>query len=105
MPTISFELIVVDDPHLIAEVSIARNYQNKVADLSIYGRQGRFEELEARMQEKYPGVELRKRETDFSSDYLDTEKLVQVMTALAPHEIELPSATRKNPSKETLYRV
>jgi hypothetical protein len=33
-PSVNFELIVTDDEELIASISIARNYQNEVSDLS-----------------------------------------------------------------------
>src|ERR1035438_4015249 len=42
-PSVNFEIIVTDDEELIGDISIARNYQNRVAELSIYGRMGRFE--------------------------------------------------------------
>ena len=102
----NFELIVADDEELIAEISIARNFQNEVTDLSIFGRQGRFDELEKSMQKSDASIKLRKRETDFGDEYLDTEKLIQVMTAMAPTDIRLPSAEkRKVKTPETIYRV
>jgi len=105
-PSVNFELIVTDDEDLIASISIARNFQNKVADLSIYGREGRFDELERAMQRVDGSIRLRKRETDFDTSYLDTEKLIQVLTALTPKSILLPSADkRREKSPETTYRV
>jgi AIPR protein len=105
-PSVNFELIIADDEELMAEISIARNFQNEVTDLSIFGRQGRFDELEKRMQTIDPSFRLRKRETDFGDGYLDTEKLVQALTAMAPTEIPLPSAVkRKVKTPETIYRV
>jgi AIPR protein len=105
-PSVNFELIVTDDEDLIASISIARNYQNEVTNLSIYGRQGRFDDLEAAMQEQDRSIRLKKRETDFGDELLDTEKLVQVLTAIAPTDIPLPSAEkRKVKTPETIYRV
>lgn len=105
-PSVNFELIVTDDDELIGDISIARNYQNDVSDLSIYGRQGRFEALAVAMRESDPTIKLRTRETDFSDEYLDTEKLVQVVTAIAPTHVPVPS-TEKRTTKtaETIYRV
>jgi hypothetical protein len=105
IPSISFELIVTTDVDLAAEISIARNFQNRVDDISIYGKLGRFDELEKALQKDDPTIELRKRETDFGDQYLDTEKLVQVITALAPESIEFPSATRRVSRIETAYRT
>ncbi len=47
LPTIhvTFELIVTNDDELIAETSIARNFQNDVMTLSIAGRLGQLDEL------------------------------------------------------------
>jgi hypothetical protein len=105
-PSVNFELIVTDDDGLIGDISISRNFQNRVADLSIYGRQGIFDDLESSMRKFDPTIKLRKRETDFSSDFIDTEKLVQVTTALIPKQVGLPSADkRRDKTPETIYRV
>jgi len=104
-PSVNFELIVTDDEELVGDISISRNFQTKVEALSIYGRQGRFDEIEKEMRKANSGVKLRKSETDFAADYLDTEKLVQVLTALTPQEIELPSVVRNKRTPETQYRV
>jgi len=83
-PSIKFELIVTGDDGLIAEISIARNFQNDVRPISIAGRRGQLDELEAAVQNDIPGAKLRKSETDIDGEYLDTEKLIQVMFALMP---------------------
>lgn len=124
---VTFELLVTDDDGLIAEVSIARNYQNDVMTISIAGRLGQLDELEARLQARDPNSALRKKETERGDDYLDTEKLIQVLTALAPAALGVPTdrayaynqrtkclkqfqkvhdAARKNPdsSEAKLYR-
>lgn len=88
-PSIRFEIIVTDDDDLIADISIARNFQNDVRALSIAGRRGQLDELEARMQAKFPGVELQKSESDLNDTggSLDTEKLIQVTFALLPADM------------------
>jgi hypothetical protein len=87
-PSIKFELIVTDDSDLIAEISIARNFQNDVRAISIAGRRGQLDELEAAVQKTFPKARLRKSETDVSQDeYLDTEKLIQVIFALMPSDV------------------
>ena len=85
-PSIKFELIVTTDDGLIAEISIARNFQNDVRPISIAGRRGQLDELEVAVQKDIPSAKLRKSETDIVVDgeYLDTEKLIQVMFALMP---------------------
>ncbi len=87
-PSVKFELIVTDDDDLIAEISIARNFQNDVRAISIAGRRGQLDELEKALQQTHPNAKLRKSETDVSSDeFLDTEKLIQVIFSMMPQEI------------------
>lgn len=88
-PKIKFELIVTDDDDLIAEISIARNFQNDVRAISIAGRRGQLDELEAAVQRVIPGANLRMSETDLIADgeFLDTEKLIQVVFALMPAQL------------------
>jgi AIPR protein len=89
VPSIRFEIIVTDDKDLVAEISIARNFQNDVRAISIAGRRGQLDELETAMQPKFPGTRLRKSESDLTSDgeFLDSEKLIQVTLALMPSEL------------------
>jgi len=47
------------------------------------------------MQVHDPAIALRKNETDFAPDKLDTEKLVQVITAITPSSVALPSAEQR----------
>ena len=87
IPSIKYELIVTDDENLIAEISIARNFQNDVRAISIAGRRGQLDELEVAVRKSIPDANLRKSETHIVADdgvYLDTEKLIQVIFALMP---------------------
>jgi hypothetical protein len=83
-PSIKFELIVTADDDLIAEISIARNFQNDVRPISIIGRRGQLDKLEVAVQKDIPNAKLRKSETDIVGEYVDTEKLIQVLFALMP---------------------
>jgi hypothetical protein len=83
-PSIKFELIVTADDGLIAEISIARNFQNDVRPISIAGRRGELDELEQAVRREIPGAKLRKSETHIAEEYIDTEKLIQVVFALMP---------------------
>jgi hypothetical protein len=83
-PSIKFELIVTADDGLIAEISIARNFQNDVRPISIVGRRGQLDELEVAVQKDFPTAKLRKSETDIVGEYVDTEKLIQILFALMP---------------------
>ncbi len=84
---IKFEIIVTGNDSLIAEISIARNFQNDVMTISIAGRLGQLDELEQVLQAKTPGAKLQKSETKLSDDYIKTERLLQVITALIPEDL------------------
>lgn len=90
-PPVHFELIICDDDSLAAEITIARNFQNRVIPVSTYGAKGLFNDLESAMQEYDPKIKLRKSETDPSGDgYVDTEKLVQIITVVVPEGVTMP---------------
>src|SRR5699024_8973804 len=74
---VKYEVIVTDDEGLIAETSIARNFQNDVMTISIAGRLKQLDELEASLQKQDPTKKLRKSETDLSDDFVATERLLQ----------------------------
>lgn len=90
-PHVKFEIIVTDNEDLIAEISIARNFQNDVMTISIVGRLGQLDELEKSLQTKLPGTKLKKSETKLSDDYVKTERLLQVIAALIPQELWVKS--------------
>lgn len=96
---IKFELIVTEDDGLIAETSIARNFQNDVTSISISGRLGELDELEQSLQAKLPHKKLRKSETDISDEYLPTERLLQILVVLTPDELWLKEGETGNPNK------
>jgi hypothetical protein len=87
VPHVKFEVVVTNDEDLIGEISIARNFQNDVMTISIAGRLGQLDELEESLKAKDPDVKLQKSETKLSDDYIKTERLLQVITALIPQEL------------------
>jgi AIPR protein len=100
-----FELVVCDDEALIADISIARNFQNDVAALSIAGRRGQLEELEESIQRSIPNAKLRKSETQLSEEYISTERLLQVITTLIPEDLWPKESERENPNKVYTYSM
>jgi AIPR protein len=87
---IKFELIVIDDDDLVADISIARNFQNDVQLLSIAGRKGELDDLEKSLQKLDIDLRLQKSESqrpNSENDVVQTEKLLQVIAALLPPEL------------------
>src|SRR5205807_1981730 len=80
------EIIVVDEPSFVADVAIARNTATKVSELAQAGKRQKFEDLEVGFQRMFPGTKLRKSDTD-PADTIDTERVIQLCTALMPQEL------------------
>jgi AIPR protein len=103
---IKFEIIVTKDDDLIAETSIARNFQNDVMNISIAGRRGQFDELEQSFQKTLPNNKLRKSETELpTNETVDTEKLLQIITALVPPQLWYRTGEDNNPNKVYTYSM
>lgn len=106
---VTFELIVTDDEDLVAATSIARNFQNDVMTVSIAGRLGQLDDLEAALKMVHPNAKLRKSETkvarslNLEEDYILTEKLIQVLIALTPSELWYKSGEEGRPNKVYTY--
>jgi hypothetical protein len=100
------EIIITKDADLIAEISIARNFQNDVMAVSIAGRRGQFDEIEENLQQVYPKLKLRKSESELPGDNIvDSEKLLQVITALIPEQIWIRDVENENPNKVYTYSM
>lgn len=102
---VTFELVVTDDHDLTAEISIARNFQNDVMSISIAGRLGQLDELQRAYRKKHPRADLRMSETDIGEDFVFTEKLLQVITALVPAEIWPKNGEKASPNKVYTYSM
>ena len=102
---VTFEIIVTEDKDLAAEISIARNFQNDVMTISIAGRLGQLDELQKAYRRAVPKAVLRKSETDIGDDFVMTEKLLQVITALIPGDLWTKSSEKDNPNKVYTYSM
>ena len=69
------------------------------------GRRGQLDELEKSLRESVPGAKLRKSETQLSDDYVATERLLQVITALVPSELWPNKSERESPNKVFTYSM
>lgn len=87
---IKFELIISMDEDLIADISIARNFQNDVESISISGRKGELDELDEALRKVNSNIRLKKSESERpspSNDIIHTEKMLQVIAALLPKSL------------------
>jgi len=90
VPSVNFEIIICTEERVAAEIAIARNYQNAVQPLSTYGARQVFSDLEAALRKHDSSISLRKSETDVGPEYWDTEKIIQVVTAMIPRTVKMP---------------
>jgi AIPR protein len=102
---VKYELIVTEDEDLIGEISIARNFQNDVASISIAGRRGQLDELDRALRKDDPSSKLQKKETQLSDDYVQTERLLQVITALIPASLWPKPSESESPNKVYTYSM
>lgn len=71
-----------------ADISIARNYQITVKPVSILGKRGYFDEISENFVDYTgKGRKIRTSETDRGDNFIPTEKLIQVITALIPVDL------------------
>ena len=80
---IQFNLLVIQDPDITALTTIALNNQNPVKAISIANKKGTLKDLDA----VFGDQRITLQESDLRLGAVDTEKLVQVLTALTPPEL------------------
>ena len=68
-------------------IAVARNTATKIEGISIAGKHGYFEDLDASFRKVHPGLELARSETDVEEKYVDTRLLLQVLWAMMPEEL------------------
>jgi hypothetical protein len=74
--------------------------------VSIAGRRGYFDELEKSIQKSFPTLKLRKSETEWpTGNVIDSEKLLQVITALIPDSLWPKQEERANMNKVYTYSM
>lgn len=93
------EIIVDEDPDQVVETAIARNTATPVKSISQAGARGQLDDLEKSIQEMWPDIQIRKKETEV--DVHDTRKILQWCRLLMPEEISKKStpAERLRPYK------
>lgn len=82
------------------EISIARNNQNAVKAISIAGARHQLDDLQKAIKAANPKWDLRTDESNMSDDLIDTEKLLQVATALMPAYLCEPASTAGDAPKK-----
>ena len=81
------ELSIEPDSATRTNIAVARNTATKIEGISIAGRHGYFDELDASFRKMHPDLELATSETDVEDKYVDTRLLLQVLWAMMPEEL------------------
>lgn len=98
---VTVELFVISDSDVSANAAVSRNNQNAVKMLSIVNKRGSLKGLIKLFGKK----NIRTRESDPSGNgMVDTEKLVQILTALTPPDLWTRKRDKDGvPCKNTAY--
>jgi AIPR protein len=92
---VKVEIIQTYSEDLRREITIARNHQNKVQMLSIYGVQGVYADLSSAIKKHLTKFKLQESEDERSDDYIPVDKLVQILIALTPMSLGVPDSVDK----------
>ena len=87
------EFMVDPDEEFIVETAIARNTSTNIQRVSMYGKKKYFDEMNLRFQRTFSDKQLSKSETDTGDDYVDTQRVLQVLWAMMPEHL-LPKSAR-----------
>lgn len=94
-------VIVTTDEDLMTDITVARNVQNKVKDLSVFGRQGAFNDLNSALKKAGSPFELSTSETDRGT--FETGKALQLAFAIMPEDFWELNLPKVKCSRPTIY--
>jgi hypothetical protein len=97
------ELSIEPDSSTRTNIAVARNTTTKIQDISIAGKHGYFEDLEASFKKAHRHHELARSETDVEDKYVDTRLLLQILWAMMPEELA-PEHRRSMEARMRAYK-
>jgi len=97
------ELSIEPDPSTRTNIAVARNTATRIEGISIAGKHGYFEGLNAAFQKVHPHLELARSETDVEDKYVDTRQLLQVLWAMMPEQLA-PEHRRSMEARMRAYK-
>ncbi len=87
------EFIVDPDEEFVVETAIARNTSTNVQRISMVGKKQYLEDLDAAFIKVFPEKRLSKSETEVGDEFVDTQRVLQVLWAMMPESL-LPKGKR-----------
>ena len=97
------ELSIEPDESTRTNIAVARNTATKIQGISIAGKHGYFEDLDASFKRTHPHLQLARSETDVEETYVDTRLLLQVLWAMMPEELT-PEHRRSMEARMRAYK-
>ena len=88
------EFLVDPEDEFVVATAIARNTSTNIQRISMLGKKQYFEEMNASFQKSFPELELSKQETDVGEQFVDTQRLLQVLWAMMPEDL-LPKNNKR----------
>ncbi len=88
------EFLVDPDDEFVVATAIARNTSTNIQRISMLGKKQYFDEMNASFQKVFPDRELSKQETDVGEQFVDTQRLLQVLWAMMPEHL-LPKNNKR----------
>jgi hypothetical protein len=101
--SIRCELSIEPDAATRTNIAVARNTATRIEGISIAGKHGYFEDLDAAFKKVHPELELARSETNVEEKYVDTRLLLQVLWALMPEELA-PTHRRSIEARMRAYK-
>lgn len=97
------EISIEPDEATRTNIAVARNTATRIEGISIAGKHGYFEDLDASFKKAHPRLELARSETNVEDHYVDTRQLLQVLWALMPEELA-PESRRSIEARMRAYK-
>lgn len=88
------EFLVDPDDEFVVATAIARNTSTNIQRISMLGKKLYFDEMNGSFQKVFPDFELSKQETDVGDQFVDTQRLLQVLWAMMPEDL-LPKNNKR----------
>lgn len=88
------------DEDLITDITVARNVQNTVKDVSVFGRKGVFDPLNKALNKAKSPIQLATSETD--KNHFETGKALQLLFAIMPDDFWYENVAKTRP-RTSLY--
>lgn len=96
------EFIVDPDEEFVVATAIARNTSTNIQRISMLGKKQYFDDMNVSFQRAFPELELSKQETDVGDQFVDTQRLLQVLWAMMPEQLLPKNNKRRSVSEARL---